>query len=327
MEKILILGGTQFVGKNLVEQLIAMDNYDISIFNRQKTQGGLFPELNKIKGDRNTNDIKKIANEHWDYIIDLSCYYPDWIANTIHYTNNIKKYIFISTISVYDIDNNDYSLKNEEYKTYSCTSKQRTDTSLKSYGHRKAECERILKKSGLNYTILRPALVYGKYDHTDRLYYWLYQVKKSKNLLIPDNGKSQLSLTYVCDLVNAIINELLTDTNNNETYNIISSPKTNIKEIIDITKDILNTKNTIINATPNFLEKNNISQWFDMPLWLNEKCYNYSNKKYMESTNIKLTALGTGIIETIKYYSDLKWKKPKYGMSESKRIELVKKII
>lgn len=214
MKKILILGGTQFVGRNLIEQLIKIDSYDITIFNRQQTQGKLFPQINKIKGDRDTDDIKQITKEKWDFIIDVSCYYPHWIENTIKYANSVSKYIFISTISVYDIHINDYSIKDENSQILSCNHKQRTDHSLQSYGNRKAECERILKKSGLNYLILRPALIYGKYDHTDRLYYWLYQTKTKKKVLLPENGATQLSLTYVKDLVNTILDAL---SNNNQT--------------------------------------------------------------------------------------------------------------
>ena len=75
-EKILILGGTEFVGRLLVGALLQNPNYEIYLFNRGKTNPHLFPEVKKIIGDRETDDIKKIQTENWDYIIDFSSYFP-----------------------------------------------------------------------------------------------------------------------------------------------------------------------------------------------------------------------------------------------------------
>jgi 2'-hydroxyisoflavone reductase len=212
MEKILILGGTQFIGRTLVEQLQKLNNYDITLFNRQQTQADLFPEVKKMKGDRETNDISQIENEKWDYVIDVSCYYPDSLVHVLDsIKGSLKKYILVSTCSVYDDDNDQTPMRVETAKVLSCTNEQRTDRTDASYGNRKAECERILVNSNQKYTIFRPSLVYGPYDHTDRLYYWLYQVQTSKTLLLPDFGEKLFSITYVHDLVHAIINALESD--------------------------------------------------------------------------------------------------------------------
>ena len=102
MNKILILGGTQFIGRNLVAQLLQEREYEITLFNRQQTQPNLFSGVKKIKGDRETEDIRQIAREHWDYVIDLSCYYPAALSSVLEQLQiSPKRYIFISTCSVY----------------------------------------------------------------------------------------------------------------------------------------------------------------------------------------------------------------------------------
>ena len=99
------------------------------------------------------------------------------------------------------------------------------------YGGKKAECERILAKANIDYRILRPALVYGRFDHTDRFYYWLYQVKMNKTLLLPDNGNRLFSITYVDDLVESIVESLIIDSDS-DIYNVISEPILSIEKIV-----------------------------------------------------------------------------------------------
>ncbi|MGB1037811.1 MAG: NAD-dependent epimerase/dehydratase family protein [Bacteroidia bacterium] len=201
MDKVLILGGTNFIGRNLVEALLAIDCYDLTLFNRGVTNPELFPNIKKIIGNRNTSDLDLVLQNNWDYIIDLSCYFPDALSYIGQINTTLKRYIFISTCSVYDNEENKSVLRNESSPILSCNESQRIDTSVTTYGNRKAECERIVQKSGLTFTIFRPALVYGRYDTSDRFYYWLYNIQKENSLLIPNGGVNLFSVTYVDDLV------------------------------------------------------------------------------------------------------------------------------
>jgi 2'-hydroxyisoflavone reductase len=325
MEKILILGGTQFIGRTLVEQLQKLHKYDITLFNRQQTQSNLFPEIKKIKGDRETDDISQIESESWDYVIDVSCYYPDSLDRVLKsLKGTLKKYLFVSTCSVYDNTENQTSLSDETARILDCTTAQRTDRTNDSYGQRKAECERILQNSIHEYLIVRPALVYGNYDHTDRLYYWLYQVQKHSKILLPDHGERLFSLTYVHDLVQTIIAGI--ETSLQGIYNVTSTPKASIQQIVDTAAKLLNKTFEPINASPDFLHKHEINQWSDMPLWLDSDYFTYSNKKLLEETNIQLTEFDQSLQDTIAYYNTLNWHEPIYGMPETKRLELLEKL-
>lgn len=325
MEKILILGGTQFIGRTLVEQLQKLNSYEITLFNRQQTQADLFPNIKKIKGDRETKDVSQIENEHWDYVIDVSCYYPDSLSNVLKsIKGTLKKYILVSTSSVYDDVNDPTEMRDEYAKILECNADERTDRTNASYGNRKAECERILINSNQNHIIFRPSLVYGAYDHTDRFYYWLYQVKYNETVLLPDFGERIFSITYVNDLVAAIITAL--DRTISGVYNVTTALKTSIKEIVQYAEKHLQKTVTVVNAEADFLFKNHIEEWKDMPLWLNGDHFSYDNQRLKNDFNFQFTDFEQSIKETIAYYDTLGWKKPIYGISEETRVMLLEKL-
>lgn len=327
MKKILVLGGTQFIGRNLVNRLIELGKYEITLFNRQRTGTDLFPKTCKIKGDRTTDDIQQIAAIDWDFVIDVSCYHPNDLKQTLACLNdNLERYIFISTCSVYDHETFQGELCNESAPILNC-SKEQIDNREKYqfYGNKKAECERILAKAKVDYKILRPALVYGRFDHTDRFYYWLHQVKMKDVLLLPDNGKRLFSITYVDDLVDSIIATLTVETTEN-TFNVISETQLSIDKIVKTAQQLLHRNNTILTASPQFLHDNEISQWTTMPLWIDGDNFTYNNERLLNNLSVELVDFQTATADTIDYYNHLNWPQPKYGMSEEKRQLLINQL-
>ncbi len=248
----LILGGTNFIGRNLVEYLWQLGEYEVTLFNRQITRTDLFPKIHKIKGTRESKDIEQVADVKWHSIIDLSCYYPDDLQSLLSCIENIEQYIFVSTCSVYNSLKHKELFRDEEAATLRCSYEQRTDGSVASYGHRKAECERILQDSGLPYTILRPALVFGKYDPTDRLYYWLHQVKSKNQLLLPEMGERLFSTTYVLDIVRSIL-QTLSNAPSHQIFKFISNPNTSFKQIVLSARQLLQSDFKIVNGSAEYL--------------------------------------------------------------------------
>jgi len=321
LEKILIIGGTNFIGRNLVERLKNEDNFDLTLLNRGITNANLFPDIKKINGDRNAKEIAELVRGNWDYIIDLSCYFPrsmEQILKSI--SNKLKKYIFISTCSVYE--DGEQILKDESARTQEFTREIYDDDTPETYGKRKVACEELIKSSGINYTILRPALVYGKYDHTDRFYYWLYQVEKFGSVLLPNNGIQNISLTYVQDLIQSIVLSI-NESEDKNIYNIISHPEISIAKIVDITSKLLDKSPEITSVTGKYLLENNISEWTKMPLWINSNYDTYANKKIQKSYNLDIVQLEESIKATIKYYQEMNWYEPKYGITRVKQLELM----
>lgn len=321
MKKVLILGGTQFIGRNLVEQLQGL-NYDITLFNRQQTQPNLFPDVKKIKGDRETADIKYFTDQYWDCIIDFSCFYPDSLEILL---NKLKgkagRYIFISTLSVYGLDEDLCRLEiKENFETLPCNQFERRDNSMTTYGQRKAECERVLlKKEWLDKIILRPSIVYGKYDPTDRFYYWLYKAKKCKRVVLPNNGMDKITLSYVEDLTNIIIQSIKIK-NHSTIYNATTHQPLSLREIIQyINRDIY-----MIDINPHKLISIGLNPGQDIPLWFNSPLM-VSNERLSKDFQLVFKSFNDSIEETALFFANLNWPIPKTGLNEIKENDLIEK--
>lgn len=326
MKKILVLGGTRFIGRFLVEKLIELGAYEITLFHRGKTNVDLFPEAKRILGDRETNDISKIGVTDWDYVIDLSCYYPKVLADTLaSLKGKIDNYVFISTCSVYDVEADKSPLKGRNAPMIGCTEAEGLDRTGSTYGKRKVACEEVLEKSQIPHTIIRPTMVYGPYDYTDRLYYWLYQVYQEKAFLLPEGGERKVALVYIGDLVDAIIASLDPPVPNG-IYNSISQAEASIGEIVSIAERLLGKKSNGIVASIDFLKENKVEEWSDLPLWINGEYFTFDNPDYRKDFQKEATSLEAGIAASIQYAESLGWPEPGYGIKEKKKQELLHKL-
>lgn len=321
MEKILILGGTNFIGRNLIERLINLGQYNLTLLNRGITNTHLFPNLKQIKGDRNREEIGDLIKGEWDYIIDVSGYFPKSLERIVASTNSgLKKYIFISTISVYQL-----GLQvpmDESAKLKVCKPEDWEDETDKTYGERKVACETILKESPLNYTILRPAVVYGKYDHTDRFYFWLHQVKKYKKILLPHDGVQKFSLTYIDDLVTTI-EKAINDKKDRTAYNIISHKEVTLREIVKQAKLILGKTPNLIDVSHQYLLDHKMVQWLDLPFWITGDYIIFDNQKMLDAFDLEITPFEKSVRATIEYADTLKWPLPTYGINRRKQLNLL----
>lgn len=322
MKKILILGGTQFIGRNLVEQMLKTGKYNITLFNRGITAPKLFRGVKTIKGNRETDDIKKLAGKKWDCVIDMSGYYPDTLSALLDILKGrTERYIFISTISVYQLDNQPEGVIKENFDLLPCDEWQRTDHSIATYGNRKAECERVLlNATWLNSIILRPSLVYGKYDHTDRFYYWLYQAKHKIPVILPDNGAHKITLTYVNDLVSVII-KAISIKEHSTVYNVTTHQPFSVKTMVKALANPAITVNTEARKLLNMgvIPGHHIPLWFNSPLRI-------SNARLKKDFNIAFTPYDKSIREISAYYKSLKWPRPRAGLDMNNHLGLVQEL-
>lgn len=328
MKKILILGGTAFVGRILTEELIKAGETPV-LFNRGKRNPGIFPELRKITGERNSDDIKQIANESWDVVIDFSCMFPD---NLDEITEMLKgkagRYIFISTVSVFPMDNPDEwkHAKTEDDATLSCTPEQRVNPDvMATYGEKKAECERVLLSKDMDSVIFRPSLIYGRFDYTDRFYYWLYKCKTQNKILLPHGGQDRFTATYSEDFAGMIKSAIFAE-KHNKVYNASTHKPVSIWEYLDLTCRLLNTIPDFVSALPDFLEENKVTPWQDLPLWLGGMDMMVDNSKAVKDFNLKMQSFEDSLKGCIEYYTSLGWKPPVTGLAAEKEQELIKKL-
>ena len=190
--RILIIGGTRFVGRHLVDAALE-HGHEVTLFNRGRSNPGLFPQLETIIGDRE-KDVNKLAGRIWDAVIDVAGYVPRIVRLSAEVlSGNVVCYVFISSISVYDnfrkigMDESDPVGKLQDETTEEITEE--------TYGPLKALCEQavqdIYRERAL---IVRPGLVVGPHDPTDRFTYWPVGVARGGNVLAPEKPDAPIQI-------------------------------------------------------------------------------------------------------------------------------------
>src|SRR5215212_9342943 len=199
----LIIGGTRFLGRHLVES--ALDHrHEVTLFNRGKTNPDLFPHLETILGDRE-KDVDKLKNRIWDTVIDVAGYLPRVVRLSAEVLEaNVSRYVFISSISVYEnfkkigIDESDPVGKLAEETVEEVTGE--------TYGPLKALCEKavqdLYRERAL---IIRPGLIVGPHDPTDRFTYWPVRMARGGEVLAPDRRDQPVQIIDVRDLAAFIV--------------------------------------------------------------------------------------------------------------------------
>lgn len=327
MKKILILGGTGFVGRILTENLIK-EGIEPVLFNRGKRSPGIFPELRQITGDRLVKeDIEKIAGESWDLVVDFSCMYP---VNLDEITDMLKgkagKYIFISTISVFPMESADYwkDPVTESSVTLTCSEEEKLNPDVNStYGQKKAECERILlNKDWINPVIFRPGLIYGRYDYTDRFYYWLYRAYANNKILLPENGKEEFTATHSEDFANLIRKSFDINTSG-RVFNAVTHKPVSLRKSVDTACSVLGKEPVYVNAEMDFIEKHKLTPWGDLPNWIGEFSIRVDNSLAEKEFDHTFMPFEESIERSINYYASIGWQVPKAGLSIEREQELI----
>lgn len=223
--KILVVGGTSFVGRHIVEEAVKKGHM-VTLFNRGKSNPDLFTELPRIIGDRRS-DAGKLQNEKWDAVIDTSAYTP---ADLQPVLNNIKAahYTFVSTISVY----NDFTKGPVTEDSSLHKEVEAEKVTGETYGPLKVSCENMVREYfGHASLIIRPGIVAGAYDPTDRFTYWAMKLKAGGVLLIPGSKSRKIQWIDARDLASFTVSHVENRTNG--TFNVTADPVT-MEELVKI---------------------------------------------------------------------------------------------
>lgn len=201
-----MIGGTRFLGRNLVEEALHRSQ-DVRILQRGKTNAQLFPEIKKYTGDR--LDIKKLIDprETFDVVIDTCGYHPEVVRESCEFLcGKTQLYIFISTCSVYKNPSIIGQNESAEIATLDVIPSRTETGKMETYGPLKALCEQeVLKFFGPEKSlILRPCIIVGKYDDTNRFNSIISSVQNNKELEIPDDDEAKIQFIDVRSIVNFI---------------------------------------------------------------------------------------------------------------------------
>lgn len=201
--RLLIIGGTRFIGRAITQSALD-EGHEVTLFNRGKSNPDLFPEVEKLVGDRD-GKLSILKGRQWDAVIDPSGYHPSQVRNSAHaLANSINHYIFISSISSYA----DFSQPgiDENSPQAVLTDPTVDDVNEETYGPFKALCEKVLEEE-VNGRVLhiRPALVIGPYDENDLFPYWVHRVAQGGKVLVPGTPDANMQFIDARDLAAWII--------------------------------------------------------------------------------------------------------------------------
>lgn len=272
--RILILGGTGFTGPFQVRY--ALDRgHTVTVFNRGKTHPGELPkEVEQLIGDRN-GKLEALKDRKWDVVIDNPTSVPVWVRDVAQVLKgNVDRYVFISTISVYADTSKPGTGESAPLAKYNGPDamKESRETILASnytlYGPLKAlseqEAEKWFPKQTL---IIRPGLIVGPRDETDRFTYWPVRLDRGGEVLAPGDPSDPVQFIDGRDLAEWTIR--MVEQRQTGIYNATGPDKTlGVGAMLEGIKTANKSNAKLTWVTTDFLESQKVSPWSDMPVWV-----------------------------------------------------------
>ncbi len=281
----LVVGGTRFVGRHTVEELLDHD-YSVTLFNRGESDDPFTDRtgVEAVHGDRADREALEGARDtaEPDIVIDTCAYHPGEVETATEVFADADAYVYVSSGSAYDAP--DVPLREGETALHDCTPEQATDDSPESYGPRKAEGDRVVARAaerGVNAMAVRPMLVYGPHDYTERFAYWTDRVAEYDEVVVPFDGDSLLHRSYVGDVASAL-RIVAEDGAAGEAYNVADRSTFSLSQSLELAADALDTEVEIVQTGPSDLAAAGVDAT-DFPL--------YSPEPALAATE-KLAALG-----------------------------------
>jgi 2'-hydroxyisoflavone reductase len=264
--KLLLLGGTSFLGKHIAEAALSK-GYDVTLFNRGKTNPGLFPQAHKLTGDREKGDLGALETGSWDAVIDTSGYTPGKVGEAAAaLKGRISRYIFISSISVY-----------KEFLTGEAQEGDATgelkdpsteEVNGETYGPLKALCEDKLEELLPGKVLsIRPGLIVGPDDTTDRFTYWVKRFSQGGKILVPGSKERVIQWIDVRDLAQWVI--LMAEKGETGTYNVTGPNQGyTMKEFVEDLRYIAPVQTSEEWVDDSFLTERDVTPFTGLPLWI-----------------------------------------------------------
>lgn len=270
--KVLILGGSRFLGKAMVEEGLKR-GLDITLFNRGNNKEA-FSEVEQLIGDRD-GDVSQLKNRNWDVVVDTCGFAPHQINKIAAVLgDNIEHYTYISSISVYK----DWiPLKiAEDYHLQSMPQDQLKEVEegrispYEYYGALKALCEAEAEKHWPGRVLhIRAGQLVGPFDYTDRLPYWVQRVAEGGNIMVPGRPDRPIQLIDVKDIATWVFD--MVEKRKAGTFNITGPDyELTMEKLLSKCKAVTNSNARFVWTDEKFILDHNIQPWTEMPLWIPE---------------------------------------------------------
>ncbi len=272
--RILILGGTGFIGPHQVRYALAR-GHRVTLFNRGRTNAGMFtggPNLGLLLGDREPKpgNYEALKGRKWDAVIDNPVRRPRWVREAAAAVKgHAKQYVFISTISVYASNDTPGADETAAVSTTDTPDVEDGETFVRLYGPLKALCEREAEKAFPGHTtIIRPGLIVGVGDPTDRFSYWPVRIARGGEVLAPpaDDPVQFIDARDVGEWTIRCVED--------ETCGVFNAigPATRftVRQMLEGIRDTVKSSATFTYTTSAFLRAQQppVRGWSDLPVWI-----------------------------------------------------------
>ena len=262
---VLVIGGTTFLGPHVVDALLRR-GHRVATFNRGRRAAPSVEGVERIVGDRAT-DIDRLRGGYFDAVIDTCGYFPRVVDMSVSMlAPSIRSYVFVSTISVY-VD--PLPPPHDE----SCAIATIGDPTIEeitneSYGPLKALCEQVVvKKMEGRAAIIRPGLIVGPLDLTDRFTYWPHRAALGGEMLVPGEPDHNISFIDVRDLADFVAHAA--ESGLTGTFNASGdTASTTMGDLITSCLQAADASTTATWTDEQFVKANQIEPWSELPAWI-----------------------------------------------------------
>src|SRR5581483_3835326 len=264
--KLLILGGTVFLGRHVVDSALAR-GHEVTLFNRGQHNPELYPELEKLRGDRDGN-LSALVGRRWDAVIDPSGYVPRIVGTSARLlADAVEHYTFVSSISVYaefatvGID--------EHYPTATMPDSTSEDV-MAHYGALKALSGQAAEAAMPGRVChVRAGLIVGPHDPTNRFTYWPVRVARGGDVLAPNGPAVPVQVIDSRDLAAWMVR--MAERRHAGTFNATGPDRPlTLGAVLETCRQVSGSDARIVWADERFLLDRGVQPWMELPLWVSD---------------------------------------------------------
>jgi 2'-hydroxyisoflavone reductase len=266
--KLLILGGTRFLGRHLVDAALA-HGHEVTTFTRGEHDDVLPDGVERLRGNRD-GGLSALEGRRWDAVIDTSGYVPRVVrAGAELLAGAVDRYTFISSISVYRDHATTVGI-DESAPVGTLPDPSVEEVTGEAYGPLKALCEdEVRRVFGASAFVVRPGLIVGPYDPTNRFTYWPHRIAQGGEVLAPGRPGVPAQFIDARDLAGWTVR--LVESGTGGAYNATGPDRTlTMGEVLETAREVSGGDARFTWVDDAFLQREDVGPWMELPLWLPE---------------------------------------------------------
>ena len=265
---LLVLGGTRFLGRHLVEAALGR-GHRVTLFNRGESNPGLFPGVEELRGERG-GDLSPLRGRRWDAAIDTSGYLPREVRRSAELlAGSVGHYTSVSSISVY----RDFGRMpiDEDAPVLEPPDPEPEELDWEQYGGLKVGCERAAEAAMPGRAlVVRPGMIVGPHDYTDRFPYWRRRVSEGGEVLAPGDPEQQVQLIDARDLAAWMLG--MAEEGGTGVYNATGPEhRLTMRGMLEEIRAATGSDAHFVWASEEFLLDAGVKPWEEMPFWVPEE--------------------------------------------------------